>query len=262
MTGLAGDNTVQVQAADVVATMIAEMLPGSPIAAAVGSAVGNAVEQLLANSAAVAGVATLLGSALPDFFGQTGGAQRAGRRGGQLVLAAVNGTLDAVLPQVIAALQANTDILNAVDVTVADVVTALFSPSILRGASLALSVWSPILSATHHPDLRRPASRRDGGDTAGGGPAAVLVGDAVGNAVVQILTVPALGTAVTGVVDTIFGFFSQPDVVPTLATTVGQFASAVVSGRTSTRPWRSPCWLCKAVRRFWEPSGRPPRTRC
>lgn len=72
ITGLAGDNTVQVQAADVVATMVADMLPGSPIAASVGSAVGDAVEQLLANSASIAGVATLLGAALPEFFGQPG----------------------------------------------------------------------------------------------------------------------------------------------------------------------------------------------
>jgi len=231
VTGLAGDNTVQVQAADVVATMIAEMLPGSPIAAAVGSAVGNAVEQLLANSAAVAGVATLLGSALPDFFGQTGVPSVLADAAGQLVLAAVNGTLDAVLPQVIAALQANTDILNAVDVTVADVVTALFSPSILQGASLALS--GLVADLIGDPTIQTYADQQVAETVAtllGGGPAAVLVGDAVGNAVVQILTVPALGTAVTGVVDTIFGFFSQPDVVPTLATTVGQFASAVVSG--------------------------------
>lgn len=148
-----------------------------------------------------------------------------------MALAAATGTLADVLPQVIAELQANDDILNAVDATVGDLVTALFSPSILQGASLALS--GLVADLIGDPTIQTYTDQQIADTVAallGGGAAAVLVGDAVGSAVVQILTVPALGTAVTGVVDTIFEFFSQPDVVPTLATTLGQFASAVVSG--------------------------------
>ena len=231
VTGLAGDTAVQVGAAEWVATMVAGMLPDSPIAAAVGSAVGDAVANLLANSVAADGVATLLGSLLPEFFAEPGVPTALADAAGQLVLAAVTGTLADVLPEVEKALRANAAILNAVNATAADAVTALFSPSILQGANLAVSglitdlIGDPSIQAYAHQQVADTISAM-----LGGGTAATLVGDAVGDAVVQILAIPALDTVVSGVVDTVLGFFSEPDVVSTLATTAGEFASAVVSG--------------------------------
>ncbi len=231
VTGLAGDTTAQEYAAQLVAGLVADLLPGSPIADAVGSAAGNAVVQLLANSPLTDSVGRLLGSLLSDFFGQPGVPDVLADAAGQLTLAAVTGTLADVLPLVVAALQGNTDILDAVDVTVSGAVTSLLSPSILQGVSPALS--GLITDLLGNPAIQTYANQEAAAlvsSALGGGPLGTLVGDAVGNAVAQIMGIPALGAVATGAVDVLLGFFDEPDVVPALATIVGQFATAVVSG--------------------------------
>ena len=228
---LIGDAPVQNALSARVAAAVAGLIGGN-LGQIVGAQVGAAVVSLITNPAISGALVELVDTVLGDFFGPTAVVSALSGAAGQLATAAVAGDLKTVLPQVTAALKANAAIQAAVGVAVGDAVRqflgdkAMWTAVDAAAVSLVTGLISdPAVQQALDTQVSQLVSVLLGGDLG------QVVGPQVGAAVVALVTSPAVGNAVTGLVDTVFGdFFGATGVVDALANVADQVALAVIGG--------------------------------
>lgn len=228
---LIGDAPVQNALSARVAAAVAGLI-GGDLGQIVGTQVGAAVVSLIANPAVSGALVELVDTVLGDFFGPPAVVSALADAAGQLATAAVAGDLKTVLPQVTAALKANAAIRAAVGVAVGDAVkqflgdTAMWTAVDAAAVSLVTGlIGDPAVQQALDTQVSELVSVLIGGDLG------QVVGPQVGAAVVALVTSPAVGNAVSGLVDTVFGdFFGATGVVDAFASVADQVAIALVSG--------------------------------
>ncbi|MCW1959483.1 MAG: hypothetical protein KIH64_013265 [Mycobacterium sp.] len=230
-TTILGDVEVQDALATQISNMVAAKIP-EPLGSVVGDAVGAAVVSLVTNPIISNEVIALVDTVFSDFWGYPGVVTAFSEAAGTLAVAALEGDLDTVAPEVQAALRANPAVDTATQVAVGDAVTQLLSDT---------AVWTTVdatLSALVSGLLNDPVVEDALFQTVSstvellvGGPLGAEVGPQVAAAVVSLVTNPVVESALHGVVDTLFSdFFNTYGVIPAIAGAASELALVVVTG--------------------------------
>jgi hypothetical protein len=231
--GIAGDSAVQVGIGQQVATMVTAALGGGALATAVGLQVGAAVQSLVANQTLVGALSLALGSLVPLFFSQQGVTSALASAAGQLGTAAVDGDLATVLPTVLASLEANSDIQAAVGVVVSDTVTQVLGDTAIWQAidGIITNLISGLLNDTTVQTALNTQVAATVSAALGGGAFGDTVGAHVADAVVALVTNPAVDAGLSALVDTVFrDFFGATGVVPAFSTAASSLVLAIMGG--------------------------------
>ena len=155
-------------------------------------------------------------------------------------------TTKVALQSALAALEANTDIQNALKATIADVL-ALFGTAVLSNPivdrSLGTIVTTLVTNLAGNPVIQ------------------AFIGDKLGapygGVVVAALATPGVSQAIgTALGLSVTDFLTYPGFVTAVTDTLNQFADAVLDGRPRRRRCRPRCWHSRPIR-----SSRPRSTR-
>ena len=233
-TSLIEDPQVQQEISTQVANQVSTLLGGGDLGDLVGAQVGTAVLDLITdpvvNGALIAVVDTLIG----DFLRSPGVAAAFGDAAGELAVSAlVTGNLVLALQAAEDELRANTDIQQAVQTSVAAAVTELLDDAAVWQAvdGQVVTLIDEILADQPVQDAVYDAVAAQVSALLGGGGVGMLVGAQVGEAVVDLMTNPALSGALIELFDTVtYDFFTTEGVVPALSNAAGELAAAAVAG--------------------------------
>ena len=232
ITGLIGDPTVQSALRGDVASAVSALLGEGALGQAVGAKVGDAVLTLITNPSVSGGLAALVDTVFGDFISTPGVITALSGAAGELATAALEGTLDSVLPAVAAALRANPDIDGAVQASVVAAMAQFLGDTDVWSA-VDTGISSLVGALLGDTTVQQAVADRVASEVnsfLGFGPISV-VGDYVGAAVVGLLTNPVLSGALVDLVDTVFSdFFSGAGVVDALAGAAGDVALGVFTG--------------------------------
>lgn len=215
VTGLIGDPTVQSALRGDVAAAVSALLGGGSLGQDVGDKVGSAVLSVITNPAVSGALADLVDTVFSDFIAAPGVITALSGAAGQIATAALEGTLDSVLPAVGAALRANPDVDAAVQASVGAAVTGFLGNADLWSAVDA-GISSLATQLITDPVVRQALNDRLADEVStllGGGDLGSVVGGQVAATVVDLLANPAFGGALLGLVDTVFTDLFVPNLI-------------------------------------------------
>ena len=235
------DEPVQAAVAAAVAAQVSTLIGGGDLGEVFGAQVGDAVVALMQSPVISEGLIGLVDTVTSDFFGTAGVVAALSNAAGQLAAAAVEGTLAEVSPLVQQALRDSPPVETGVQRAVGDAVTALLTDTTLWEA-VDGQVTTLIEEFLADPPAQA-AVYNQVYDTVyqqlNGTPLAQELAGQVGDAAVALMNDPAVGQALIGVVDTLFGdFFGTPGVVPSFSIVAQQLALAALT----TPPWEGFNW--------------------
>ena len=222
VTSLVGETAVQQYAGQKVAAVVTAALikNAASIAAPVGQAVGTAVQQLLAIPGMASALGAVIGSVAPDFFAQDGVAAALGAAAAALTESWLVGDPDTVRQEILHGLKTDPEIVSALKVTIADVLTqvndtVLSQPAIDRALGAIVStattsiVGSPAVQSFIGGRLKGP----------------------LGDVVVALLAAPGVSAALGQAVgSSVTGLLLFPGFTTTITDAIGQYADAVLDG--------------------------------
>jgi len=234
ITTIADHPIVQAVIVDRVTQLVTTALGKNPAAPAIGTAAGNTIRDLLANSALTGAVGPLIGSTLTGFVGHPGVVSALAEAAGRIATDILGGTIPAeALRTALQSLQSNPDIGAAVTGIVTGVVGALASNTELA-AALGGGASTFVTALTGNTALQTLLV--DQVTTAvtaalGDNPAATSVGAAAGTAVRNLLTDPRIVGALGSVTRSVLiDFARQPAVSAAVADAAGQITAALMGG--------------------------------
>ena len=237
LTTITDHPIVQAFVIDQVTQLATEALGDNPAATQIASAAGNAVRNLLTNSAVTGGVGPLIGSTLVGFVGQPGVVTVIADTAGQLVTDILGGTpAQTAVQTALQTLRTNTEIGEAVNTTVTGAVGSLLGNTGLV-STVGDTASTVLTTLVGNPTVQNLiADQVASAVTTGLGtnPAATAIGTAAGDAVREFLADPAVATALGAVTGSVITtVINHPGVATALADTAGQLVTDIIGGTTS-----------------------------
>ncbi|MCW1958071.1 MAG: hypothetical protein KIH64_005905, partial [Mycobacterium sp.] len=220
------DPTAQSGLAALVSAQVASRFKSEAIGQFVGDQVGTLVVEVLTNPVVEQGLYGVVDTLLADFWQAQGVASAFSVAFGALAAAKLAGDYDEVYPEVLASLQTNQQVEDALANSFGAAVTDFLGDSNLWSA-VDGTVSAAVIELTTDPTALGLLNQavQDAVTERLGEPLASVVGPQIGDAVVSLVSNPAVAPALLGVVDTLVAdFFGTAGVVDAFAGAAGTWA--------------------------------------